>query len=56
MRAMNVNWSGKTVETDELSINYARAGQGFPVIFLTFQYWRSASTVSRRISEALAAR
>lgn len=31
---MNVDWSGKTVETDELSINYARAGQGFPVIFL----------------------
>lgn len=31
---MNVDWSGKTVETDELSINYARAGKGFPVIFL----------------------
>ena len=31
---MDIDWSGTTVETGELSINYARAGKGFPVIFL----------------------
>jgi pimeloyl-ACP methyl ester carboxylesterase len=31
---MTINWSGKTVETSELSINYVRAGSGHPVIFL----------------------
>jgi pimeloyl-ACP methyl ester carboxylesterase len=31
---MAVDWAGKTVETDDLSINYARAGSGHPVIFL----------------------
>lgn len=31
---MIVDWSGTTVETDELRINYARAGKGFPIIFL----------------------
>jgi pimeloyl-ACP methyl ester carboxylesterase len=31
---MDIDWSGHSVETDELRINYARAGSGHPVIFL----------------------
>lgn len=31
---MEIDWSGRSVETPELSINYARAGQGAPIVFL----------------------
>jgi pimeloyl-ACP methyl ester carboxylesterase len=31
---MHIDWSGHRVETPELSINYARAGAGLPVVFL----------------------
>src|SRR5688572_19022138 len=31
---MTIDWMGRTVETDDLRINYARAGSGHAVIFL----------------------
>jgi len=31
---MEINWDGTLVETEELSVNYVRAGSGEPVIFL----------------------
>ncbi len=31
---MTIDWTGRTVETDDLQINYARAGSGRAVIFL----------------------
>lgn len=31
---MQVDWSGQSIETAELAINYARAGSGRPVVFL----------------------
>ena len=31
---MEIDWSGRSVETAELTINYARAGQGAPIVFL----------------------
>lgn len=31
---MDIDWSGRSVETTELSINYVRAGAGLPVVFL----------------------
>lgn len=31
---MDIDWSGRTLETDELVINYARGGAGHPVLFL----------------------
>jgi pimeloyl-ACP methyl ester carboxylesterase len=31
---MTIDWQGKMAETPELSINYVRAGQGRPVVFL----------------------
>ncbi len=31
---MTIDWTGRTVETDDLHINYARAGSGRAVIFL----------------------
>src|SRR5687767_14272171 len=33
-RAMEIDWSGRSVETPELTINYARAGKGAPIVFL----------------------
>ena len=31
---MEIDWGGRSVETPELTINYARAGQGAPIVFL----------------------
>lgn len=31
---MKIDWSGRSVETPELTINYARAGKGAPIVFL----------------------
>lgn len=31
---MKIDWGGRSVETPELTINYARAGNGAPIVFL----------------------
>jgi pimeloyl-ACP methyl ester carboxylesterase len=31
---MEIDWGGRSVETPELTINYARAGKGAPIVFL----------------------
>jgi pimeloyl-ACP methyl ester carboxylesterase len=31
---MEIDWTGRSIETPELTINYARAGKGAPIVFL----------------------
>ena len=31
---MQIDWHGQTAETPELTVSYARAGKGMPVVFL----------------------